>query len=88
MAADIVIFDNLIEFKRMLNSAEFKLVEDAFQKAVQKKTDKLLSYNCEEPEGLRREIIAMQKHSPSKIGEALLTLATKKSKARHPEVFR
>jgi hypothetical protein len=86
--ADIVIFDNLIEFKRVLNSSEFKLIEEAFQNVIKRKTEQLLSYGCEEPEAIRREIIALQKHSPSKIGEALLTRAAKKSKSRYPEVFK
>lgn len=90
MASDIVIFDNLIEFKRMLNSEEFAHLEKRFNEVIQSKTNLLLSYKVdgEEAEGLRREIIALKSCTPATLGEEILTRAAKKSKARHPEVFR
>ena len=88
--SDIVIFDNLSDMKRLINSEPFQLIEKAFQKEKERYMKKLLNPETSDQETLclKAVINAMELNSPAKVAEASLNRASKRTKARHPDMFR
>ena len=88
--SDIVIFDNLSDMKRLINSEPFQIVEKAFQKEKERYMARMLNPEISDQETLNLKAVlnALELMSPTKIAEATLSRAAKKTKARHPEMFR
>ena len=90
MSSDILIFDNFSELKRMLVSEPFKLIQDRYSKEREKFLKKLLcsSTTDEETVKIKAVINALDRMSPAKIGEELISRASKRTKERYPELIR
>jgi hypothetical protein len=90
MSADIVIFDNLSEMKRLINSEPFQVIQREFEKERDRYLQKMLNPETPEQEtlGLKAVVNALDLMSPKKIAEGTLSRAAKKTKARHPDMFR
>lgn len=90
MTADIVIFDNLSEMKRLINSEPFQIIQREFEKEKERYLQKMLNPETSEQEtlGLKAVVNALDLMSPKKIAENTLSRASKKTKTRHPEMFR
>ena len=90
MSADIVILDNFAEFKRMLYSDSFKLIESEFKKEREKYLAKLLNNSTPDEEVIKIKAVinALDITSPTKLGESLMSRASKKTKLRYPELVR
>ena len=88
--SDIVIFDNLSDMKRLINSEPFQLVEKAFQKEKERYLARMLNPEISDQETLNLKAVlnALELKTKKKIAEATLSRAAKKTKARHPEMFR
>jgi len=90
VASDIVIFDNLTEIKRMLNSDPFKTLEEEYDKAVDDLLNKILSKNVSNEDATiaRWKTIALKENHPRKILDGLLKRVSKNTKKRFPEMYR
>lgn len=88
--SDIVIFDALSDMKRLINSEPFQHVEQEFQKEKERYLKKMLNPETSEQETLNLKAVvnALNVLSPVKVAEASLSRAAKKTKIRHPEIFR
>jgi len=88
--SDIIIYDNLSDMKRLINSESFQIIERAFQKEKERYLTKMLKADTSDQETLNLKAVlnALDLMSPTKIAEANLSRAAKKTKARHPDMFR
>lgn len=90
MASEIVIFDNLSEIRRMLNSEAFAALEQEYNKGLSKVIDKSLNPKTSDEECLRAkwQVVTLKENHPRKLMESVLNSVTKNVSKHHPRMFK
>ena len=90
MATDIVIFDNLSEIRRMLNSEAFAALDKAYDTQLQRVIEKSLNPKTSDEDCVKAkwQAVALRENHPRKLMETVLNSVSKNISKHHPRMFK
>jgi hypothetical protein len=90
MAGDIVIFDNLSEIRRMMNSDSFAALEKLYDDKLNRASEKALSPKTSDEEAIKAkwQVVALKENHPKKLLEEVLNSVSKNVAKHHPRLIR